>query len=89
MVGSRKKNRENLQHLESIGLLLFGVMWEKALATQIGYSRWGIGAWKKGKRNTLHHLPWLLMRVVQQRASTIKAVRSRLKHALSVNLDSW
>lgn len=72
------KNRENLENLEAAGLLLFGDMWEKALATSLGYSRWGIRAWKIGKRFTPHELPWLLIRVLRQRSERVKALRARL-----------
>lgn len=78
----KKRNKENLQLLEEVGLLLFGDMWEKALADGIGYSRWGVRAWKIGKRNTPHHLPWLLMRFLELRHQQIENSMRNINSAI-------
>lgn len=76
------RNRENLKNLETAGLLLFGEMWEKALATSLGYSRWGVRAWKIGKRHTPHELPWLLRRVLHQRSGVVRSLLPRIEQLL-------
>lgn len=78
-------NAENLKNLEEVGLLIFGENWEKALATSIGYSRWGVRDWKRKKRNTPDVLPWLLFRFLRHRLDMIDSAKESVENYLSKN----